>query len=158
MLGLLVIALVLGGCVSTSGPLPTPTPTATEIPTLTAIVETVQLKTIVVKMVGEPSDRERDFRVIRLDGTYDVSYEPHSCMMDDRPYMYGPYDSVKHCVISEKDIINGLSNDQSWLQDDLQPFKQYLNCVNGWVYLGKKNQTGEEVWFIEMFGFPAFCQ
>jgi hypothetical protein len=119
--------------------------------------QTVDVRTIVVKMVERPSDRERDFTVIPLDGTYTLCFDLNSCTVDSTSYAYGPYDSVKHCSISEPNITDRLISDQAWLDDDLEPFKRFISCMNGWVYLGT-NAQGEEVWFIEMFGFAWICR
>ncbi len=130
-------------------------PEATPVPTSTPAMESVKVNTIVVKMVERPADRDRDFQVIRLDGSYTVTYDPTQCMTDDKPYMYGPYDSVQHCWINEPDILQSIGHDQSWLDPKLQPLQKFVRCIHGWVYQGIDVQTQEKVWFVEMFGFTV---
>lgn len=157
-----LILLLLAGCYdltfqaeeSTRVPEATPTFAPTPIP---AGLEGVEVQTVVVKKVERPADRVEDFEVISLDGSYMVYYDPNSCMIDDQPYLYGPYNSVKHCEIFEPAIIEGMAQDQAWLNRRLDPYRPYLSCIKGWVYLGVEEATGREVWFVEMFGFHAFC-
>lgn len=156
---LVFLALFVVGC-SQQTAQPTVEPTAHPTAAPTAIPEgfrSVDVNIIVAKMVERPSDRERDFTVVRLDGTYQVFYDPSKCMTDDRPYMYGPFDSISHCPIADKGTLEGIVSDFAWLDDDLAPLRAYTNCLNSWVYLGV-DQEGRERWFIEMFGFRAFCE
>lgn len=150
--------LLCSGCfmqetISTPQPTVVPTPTPFVPPANATLVE---IRTVVIKLVHSPQDRVRDFVVVTLDGSYPIYYDDARCLVDDSPYMYGPYDSIRHCEILQPDILKGIINDQAWLNEELTPFLHYLNCINGWVYLGRTD-TGQETWFVEGFGFPAFC-
>ena len=143
----MITVLVLSAC-NLSEP-----PTATTAP---VVPTAVKIDLVIIKKVAFPADRETDFALVQLDGSYTVHFNEAECMTDDKPYMYGPYNSVRHCPILESEILQQIINDQAWLDKKLTPYLQYLNCIKGWVYLGK-DEKGQERWFMEGFGFPAFC-
>lgn len=145
----LVFVVLLSACGAPTPVVPTPVPTPSPA--------AVKIDVVVIKKVAVPTDRVADFAVVELDGKYTVHFDESKCMVDDKPYMYGPYDSIKHCEILEQNVLQGIISDQAWLKEDLSQYIPYLHCIHGWVYLGR-DQKGKEEWFVEGFAFDICGQ
>jgi hypothetical protein len=155
MLSVIMFGLTLALVFSPKTPIQPPSPTE-QVFDVTGL-EVQEVGKVIVKMVPFPKDRTADFTVVSLDGRYPVYFSKEKCENDVAPFMYGPYDSILHCPIEGPDVIAAIVSDQVWLEDRLVPFKQYLSCINGWVYKGR-DANGKESWFVEMFGFQTpFC-